>query len=183
MQIIALILGIIGTLTGTASLIIKIIEFCNDRARLVIQVALSTESSEKFPINYFSLKIIFINRGRRPITIIEGAIDLPRRDFLYQGKEMQAVSTEQPLFKITSHAGITIEPHKRQQLVFEPFDARLLKDCDGRAVAFFMDAIGNRYDVRFVVPPADHIVQMTGAWVALSKQQKSDATNPAKYPK
>jgi hypothetical protein len=182
MQIIALILGIIGTLTGTASLIIKIIEFYNDRARLVIQIAFSTESSKKFPINYFSLKIIFINRGRRPITIIDGAIDLPRRDLLYQGKEMEAASAEQSLFKITSHAGITIEPHKRQQLIFEPFDARLLKDCDGHAVAFFTDAIGNRYEVGFAIPPGDHIVQMTAAWVALNKQQESDAINPAKHP-
>jgi hypothetical protein len=181
-EIASLILGIIGTLTGVASLIIKLIEVCNDRAKLVIDIALTTNRSAKFPIQYFSLKIVFKNRGQRPITIIDGAIELPAKDMVLDGKAVPVANAQLNIFNFENQSGITIDSHKRQSLVFEPFDANLLRHLDGDARAFFTDAIGVVYDAKFIIPPADHIVEVTKAWVTLRKQQKSDATNPAKHP-
>lgn len=69
------------------------------------------------------------------------------------GKLIPLDSAERPLFKTGKHAGFIVEPHSRRELVFEPFDAFALKACKGKAIAFFTDAIGNRYDIEFITPP------------------------------
>jgi hypothetical protein len=63
----------------------------------------------------------------------------------------------------------------RREVVFEPFDALALRDCKENAMAVFTDAIGNKYNVEFIIPPADHINKITSAWAALRKQQKQPA--------
>jgi len=183
MQAAALILGIFGSLTGTISLVIKLIEFYNDRARLVTEVSLFTQSSIKLPVSHFVLEIIFMNRGRRPITIIEGEIDLPVRDFFIDGKPFKAESVKRPLFKAGTHAGLTIDSHQRKEIVFDPFDAFNLKECIGNAKAYFTDAIGNRYPVEFIVPPADQIIKVSTEWNAFRQKHQGDLTDPAKHAK
>ena len=123
-----------------------------------------------------------MNRGRRPVTIIEGAIELPNKEFIIGGKAIKPLDTRRPLFNYTSQAGLTIEPHKRQVLTFEPFDAMPLRDCEGNANAIFTDAIGGTYAANFWLPDALEIIKMDAAWKVLRKQQESDATNPAKHP-
>jgi hypothetical protein len=185
MQITALILGIIGTLTGTISLLIKLIEFWNDRPKLTIKVELSAVSSSKFPIEYFRLRVIFINSGRRPVTMIDGAIDLKGGSIIYGGRKIPVVSAHKALFSAKTQQGLLVDSHGRKELVFEPFDARPLRDSEGRARAFFTDAIGNRYNVDFVTPDATNIVRIMAGWDDLRKKQKyeagktTDQTNPA----
>ena len=170
MQIASFILGIIGTLTGTISLFIKIYEVYNDRARLVIEISLSLKSDEKFQLPYFSLEIIFMNRGRRQITIVDGALELPRGDIVLGGNTLIAESSVQPLFSAGSKTGIVIDSHKRQKFISEPFDASLLRNSGGTVKALFTDAIGGRYESCFSVPPAEHINMISTQWAAFNKK-------------
>ena len=110
--------------------------------------------------------------------MIGGAIDLKGGSIIYEGRKIPIVNAQKPLFNAGTSQGLLVEPHGRKELVFEPFDAHLLRDSEGSASAFFTDAIGNRYDVAFVTPAADRIVRIMAGWDKLRKTQKDETGKP-----
>jgi hypothetical protein len=173
------VLSVFASITSLILLVIKLIEFRNDRARLSIDVCISLISDGKLPHPYHSFQITFINRGRRKIIVIGGIIPLPAGGLKYvpfqQGESPLSQLPVTPpgvvgtfhvtLFDAGTGQGLVIEEHSRVQKNLQPFDLRPLYCVAGKdTVAVFTDAIGNEYKAKFFVPPRDEIKMTMEKW-------------------
>lgn len=151
MQTLALILGIIGTLTGVTSLGIKVYELYNDRARLAVKVEMGLVSNEVSKEFHNQLKITFRNWGRRKITIVEGHIELPAQGAMIGGVYSKPDSSVLNLLGRNPNQKIEVEGMDRAVRVYDPFDASPLRHCGDKATAVFIDALGKEYRDNFLI--------------------------------
>lgn len=147
------ILAIIGTVTGCTALLIQLLSFLADRPHLEVTFSLTLCSSEQHPMEHFRLTLVFKNKGRRPVRILEAGLEVPIKSIVLRGQKYEAQRIVQNLYNARKQPMIVLEENGRQELVFEPFDVVYLRHLAGKkANGFVVDSLDRRYNAFFDVP-------------------------------
>lgn len=156
-----LIFGLIGTLTGTISLLISWKTWLSDRSKFRIDASLSGTQSIEIPRWHYELKVTLKNHGRRSVKIRELGLILGENKWeTINGNRVRLESSRLQPFSFRGHQ-LDFAEGDRHEFHIEPFDLALVakarKSNDRSVVVYAIDSLDNEYRAKADIPDEESI--------------------------
>ena len=162
-----LLLGAIGTLTGSASLIISFIQWRSDNHKLKIAGSVSCSQSATQPEWHFELDATLVNHGRRTIKIIELGLLIGEKQWekMNGSRVFMKASRLQPFsFK---NGELELEEGGRRNFTVNPLDLGFVQNLRSRGakklIIYAIDSLDNEYRTKINLPNPKDILMLDEA--------------------
>jgi hypothetical protein len=156
-----LIFGLIGTITGTVSLLISWNQWRADRSKFKIEAYLYASQSVDIPRWHYELKVTLKNHGRRSVKIRELGLILAENEWeIIDGNRIRVESNRLQPFNF-SGPKLEFAEGDRHDFHIKPFDLALVqkarKSSDRSVVVYAIDSLDNEYRAKAEIPDEESI--------------------------
>jgi hypothetical protein len=156
-----LIFGLIGTLTGTISLLISWRTWLADRSKFRMEASISGAQSIEIPQWHYELKVTLKNHGRRSVKIRELGLILGENEWeTINGHQVRLESSRLQPFNFSRHQ-LEFAEGDRHDFHIEPFDLALVakarKSSDRSVVVYAIDSLDKEYRAKADIPDEESI--------------------------
>lgn len=144
---IELTLGIWGTVTGTAAIIIQAVQHFQDRARIELTPIHAYSADLEHREGRFVFTIEVVNHGRRVVYLEDAGIEIPPPE----NPETATWGHRNTLNVFPESVGgsITLGEGQKTRIILDPFPAEFVDQLGKYAVAFVKDTRGKVYRKTF----------------------------------
>lgn len=156
-----LIFGLVGTLTGTISLLISWRTWLSDRSKMRLTASISASQSIQNPKWHWHLKVALKNHGRRVIKIRELGLILGENEWeTINGSRIRLQSSRLQPFNFR-RGELAFQEGDRHDFEIIPFDLALVakarKNKSRAVVVYAIDSLDNEYRTMTKIPDEDSI--------------------------
>ncbi|MFZ2277402.1 MAG: hypothetical protein WAW39_06375 [Prosthecobacter sp.] len=159
-----LILGIIGTLTGTLGLVLQWRQWSIDQPVLKMEGKISIRRSIQIPADHLSLKISLKNHGRRQIKIVEVGFLVAQNEWQTQGNKSDFLQESRLKPGFLQPKQFALSEGDRQDFEIYPLELTYIKHArkkEKRELVFYaMDSLDREYRLSINIPREETISRL-----------------------